>query len=247
MHLAGNSYQSNERWMITRPVHLRRNVEIWTVIMVPTVITPYSTVQITVSQYYRVRPYKTVPPHSTILTVIWPFGSNFDPKSFISFCNNCLWWNTLYQPEIKYCVRLLNFHASYCWALPPSWCSQQPSLRVVQGSIVWRQHIRGACWRCKWEVFGAESPFWGQLCTGSASPRANAAPTQPQDRSGKHCVASAHGRSTPGNENGRCLGWRGLTEAIFATAVPAWHRTVHRTVNCRNYSKLRSSKIAITP
>jgi len=30
----------------------------------------------------------------------------------------------------------------------------QPSLRVVQGSIVWRQHIRGACWRWKWEVLG---------------------------------------------------------------------------------------------
>jgi len=52
-----------------RPVHLRRKVGFWTVITVPTVIIPYSTVQITVGQKYGVRLYKTVPPHSTILTV----------------------------------------------------------------------------------------------------------------------------------------------------------------------------------
>ena len=43
--------------------------------------------------------------------------------------------------------------------LSPERLQPQPSLRVVQGSIVWRQHIRGACWRWKWEVFGAERPF----------------------------------------------------------------------------------------
>ena len=37
-------------------------------------------------------------------------------------------------------------------------------------------------------------------------PRADAAPTQPQSRSWKHCVALAHGRSTPGSENGRFWG-----------------------------------------
>jgi hypothetical protein len=37
-------------------------------------------------------------------------------------------------------------------------------------------------------------------------PRADAAPNQPQGRSWKHCVASAHGRSTPGSENGRFWG-----------------------------------------
>jgi hypothetical protein len=43
------------------------------------------------------------------------------------------------------------------------------------------------------------------------------------------------------------LQWRGLSEAIFAPAVPAWHRTIHGSVNCRNYGKLRSSNIVITP
>jgi len=52
--------------MHVRPVHLRRKVEFWTVITVPTVITPYSTVQITVGQNYGFRPYKTVPPYSTL-------------------------------------------------------------------------------------------------------------------------------------------------------------------------------------
>jgi hypothetical protein len=75
----------------------------------------------------------------------------------------------------------------------PEVMQPQSSLRVVQGIIVWRQHVRGACSRWKWEV----------------------------------------------------LGWRGLSEAIFALAVPAWHRTVHRTVHYRNYGKLRSSQIVL--
>jgi len=43
------------------------------------------------------------------------------------------------------------------------------------------------------------------------------------------------------------LGWRDLSEAIIEPAVPAWHRTVHRTVNCFNYGKLRSSTIVTMP
>jgi hypothetical protein len=96
------------------------------------------------------------------------------------------------------------------------------------------------------EGVGAERPFWCQLCTGSASPRADGAPTQPQGRSWKHCVASAHGRSTPGSENGR-LGRRGHSEAKIALAVPAWHRTVHRTVLYRLDGKIRSLKFGNTP
>ena len=79
--------------------------------------------------------------------------------------------------------------------LGPKLMQPQSSLRVVQGSIVWRQHMRGACGRWKWKV----------------------------------------------------LGRRGHSEAIFALAVPAWYRTVHRTVNYRNYGKLRSSQSVITP
>jgi hypothetical protein len=60
----------------------------------------------------------------------------------------------------------------------PKLMQPQPSPRVVQGSIVWLQHMRGACKRWKWEV----------------------------------------------------LGRRGHSEAIFALAVPTWHRTVHCTV-----------------
>jgi len=36
----------------------------------------------------------------------------------------------------------------------PELLQPRHSLRVVQGSIVWRQHIRAACWRWKWEVLG---------------------------------------------------------------------------------------------
>jgi len=42
--------------------------------------------------------------------------------------------------------------------------------------------------------------------TAGPFPQADAAPAQPQGRSWKHCVASAHGRSTPGSENGRFWG-----------------------------------------
>jgi len=36
----------------------------------------------------------------------------------------------------------------------PKLMQPQPSLRVVQGSIMWHQHMRGACGRWKWEVLG---------------------------------------------------------------------------------------------
>ena len=61
---------------------------------------------------------------------------------------------------------------------------------------------------------------------------ADAAPTQPQDRSGKHCETSARERSMLEVEMG-VLGWRGLSEAIFALAVPAWHRTPNRNLPSR--------------
>jgi hypothetical protein len=50
-----------------------------------------------------------------------------------------------------------------------------------------------------------------------------------------------------GEQNWKVLGWRGFSDVIFALAVPAWHRTIHRTVNCCNFGKLRSSKIVISP
>jgi hypothetical protein len=77
----------------------------------------------------------------------------------------------------------------------PELMQPQPSLRVVQGSIVWRQHMGGARRGAKMGV----------------------------------------------------LGRRDLSEANIAPAVPAWHRTVHRTVNCFTYGKLRSSNIVTMP
>ena len=77
----------------------------------------------------------------------------------------------------------------------PELMQPQPSLGVIQGSIVWLQRERGVCWIWKWEV----------------------------------------------------LGRRGLSEAIFALAVPAWHRTVHRTLFYRLDGKARSPKFENTP
>ena len=50
-----------------------------------------------------------------------------------------------------------------------------------------------------------------------------------------------------GERKWEVLGRRGHSEAIFALAVPAWHRTVHRTVTYRLDGKLRSPKYAKTP
>jgi len=58
----------------------------------------------------------------------------------------------------------------------------QPSLRVVLGSIVWCQHVRGACWRWKWEVFGVERPFWGQNIIALAVPAPELMQPQPSLR-----------------------------------------------------------------
>jgi len=172
------------------------------------------------SEKYGSNRTRTVPLYSTNLTVIWPFGSNFGPKPFFSFCNNCLWIKHKVLTSNQALRPTLSFHASHCWALPPSWCSPnpasgsfrealcgvstqeghagggngwclgrrglseaiislalpapelmqpQPSLKVVQRSIVWRQHMGGAHWGTKMGGFGPERPFWGHFCTGSAS------------------------------------------------------------------------------
>jgi len=49
----------------------------------------------------------------------------------------------------------------------PELMQPQPSLRVVQGSIVWRQRMRGVRWRWKWKVWGGEAflrPFLHWQC-----------------------------------------------------------------------------------
>jgi len=121
-------------------------------------------------------------------------------------------------------------------------------------------HGRSTPGERKWEVLGwrglSESifapavPAWYRTVHRTVFYRlgsTDAAPTQPQGRSGKHNVASAHGRSTPGERKWEVLGWRGLSESIFAPAVPAWYRTVHRTVFYRLGSKVRSPKYTNTP
>ena len=126
--------------------------------------------------------------YSLILTVIWTFGSNFSPKQMFT---------SKTQINNQESSTASDFKSSCKPLLGPSpeLMQPQPSLRVVQGSIVWRQHMGGARRGAKMGV----------------------------------------------------LGWRDLSEAIIEPAVPAWHRTVHRTVNCFTYGKLRSSNIVTMP
>ena len=78
-------------------------------------------------------------------------------------------------------------------------------------------------------------------------PQADAAPTQLQNRPGKHCVALMRERSTLEVEM-ECFGvGPGLSNAIIALAVPAWHRIVHRTVFNRLDGKIWLTKFENTP
>ena len=71
------------------------------------------------------------------------------------------------RPTLSFfdCVRLFPTASDFefpCKPLlgpSPELMQPQPSLGVVLGRIVWRQLIKGACWRWKWEVFGAERHF----------------------------------------------------------------------------------------
>ena len=50
--------------------------------------------------------------------------------------------------------------ANSALAVPaPGLMQPQTSLRVVHGSIVWRQHMGGAHWGAKMGDFGVERPF----------------------------------------------------------------------------------------
>ena len=53
-----------------------------------------------------------------------------------------------------------HFEAKIALAVPaPELMQPQPSLRVVHGSIVWRQHMGGAHRGAKMGGFGAKRPF----------------------------------------------------------------------------------------
>ena len=82
-HVTAIAFGSNK--CFSQICALTRNVGFCTVIMVPTVITPYSTVQITVSQNYGVRPYKdgaTVPYDFDHNLAVW---LQFRPKTIIVY------------------------------------------------------------------------------------------------------------------------------------------------------------------
>ena len=52
----------------------------------------------------------------------------------------------------------------------PKLMQPQPSPKVVQGSIVWRQHMRGACGRWKWEVLGRRGHSEAKIARAVAAP-----------------------------------------------------------------------------
>jgi hypothetical protein len=94
-----------------RLVEIHRALAFLTVITIPYAIQYGAS---TVCYKYGVQPY------STILTAIWPFGSNFGPNLFISFLQQLLRIKHKYITRNQVLRPSLSFHASHCWALPPS-------------------------------------------------------------------------------------------------------------------------------
>ena len=131
---------------------LRRNVGFWTVITVPTVITPYSTVQITVGKNYGVRLYKTVPTVKYNFDRNLAFASNFSPKQLLMN-------KTQINNQESSTASNFEFPCKPVLGPSPELMQPQTSLRVVHGSIVWRQHMGGAHWGAKMGDFGVERPF----------------------------------------------------------------------------------------
>jgi len=135
-------------------------------------------------------------PYKDGATVQYGFDQNlavwlqFRPKKIVLFA-------TIFHVEQKSSTASdFEFPCKPLLGPSPELMQPQPSLRVVHGSIVWRQHMGGAHRGAEMGGFGAE---------------------------------------------------RRHSEVIIALAVPAWHRTVHRTVIYRLNGKVRSPKYARTP
>jgi len=203
-----------------RIVRLRRTRAILTVLTVPYRNTPYCTELIRWSWLVR---SQTVQDgcHRTVRfwckLVVW---LQCRPKTFVFFLQQLFKNKTLIVNQESSTASNFEFPCKPLLGPSSELMQPQPSLRVVQGSIVWRQHMRGACRRREWEVlgrrghseakvslavpalelmqpqpslrvvhgsivrrqhmggahrrakmggFGAESSFWGHFCTGSAS------------------------------------------------------------------------------
>ena len=145
--------------ILYRPVHIRRNVGFWIVIMVPTVITPYSSVEITVGQNHGVRPYKDG------ATVQYDFYRNlavwlqFRPKIIFFFLQQVSMNKTQITNQESSTASDFEFPCNPLLGPSPELMQTQPSLWVVQGSIVWLRHIRGAHRGAKMGDLGVERPF----------------------------------------------------------------------------------------
>jgi hypothetical protein len=94
---------------------------------------------------------------------IWPFGSNFGPKHFVFFLQKLFEYKTLIVNQELSTASDFEFPCKPLLGPSPELMQPQPSLRVVQGSIVWRQHMRGACGRWKWEVLGRRGHFEAKI------------------------------------------------------------------------------------
>jgi hypothetical protein len=78
----------------------------------------------------------------------------FRPKTSVFFLQQLFKYKTLIVYQESSTASDFEYPCKPLLCPSPELMQPQPSLRVVHGSIVWRQHMRGACGRWKWEVLG---------------------------------------------------------------------------------------------
>ena len=87
----------------------------------------------------------------------------FRPKTLVSFLQQLFKYKTLIVNQESSTASDFEFPFKPLLGPSPELMQPQPSLRVIQGSIVWRQHMRGACGRRKWEVLGRRNHYKAKI------------------------------------------------------------------------------------
>ena len=150
-------------------VLLHRTRAILTVWTVRIVFVPYRTVLVRYAWKVRSKPYKDG------ATVQYDFYRNlavwlqFRPKIIFFFLQQVSMNKTQITNQESSTASDFEFPCNPLLGPSPELMQTQPSLWVVQGSIVWLRHIRGAHRGAKMGDLGVERPFWGHFCTGSVS------------------------------------------------------------------------------
>jgi hypothetical protein len=135
------------------PRHTRA---VLTVFTVPQHITPYCT-ELRRWSWLEQTQIVQDGDHSTVQ--VWcnlALWLQYRPRTTICFA--CSWMKHWLLTRDQVLRPTLSFHASHCWALPPSWCSPDPA------SGLFREALCGVSGVNAWEEYtgGGNGRFWGE-------------------------------------------------------------------------------------